>query len=136
VTNSTLPVDSVIIDGEAVCLRENGRPDFHALRSKRTCADAYLIAFDLLKRDGRDLRRNPLNEGRRELEALLLGAPDALLYPGCIEGACRPRPVPTRVPGGPRGDRLKTSFPCRFRLPIVAMQEAQHESAGGNKSEQ
>jgi ATP-dependent DNA ligase len=27
-----LPVKSIIIDGEAVCLLEEGRPDFHALR--------------------------------------------------------------------------------------------------------
>jgi bifunctional non-homologous end joining protein LigD len=32
-----LPVEDVIIDGEAVCLLEDGRPDFHALRSRHTC---------------------------------------------------------------------------------------------------
>ena len=32
-----LPVENVIIDGEAVCLLEDGRPDFHALRSRQAC---------------------------------------------------------------------------------------------------
>jgi ATP-dependent DNA ligase len=35
-----LPVKSIIIDGEAVCLLEDGRPDFHALRSRQACQDA------------------------------------------------------------------------------------------------
>ena len=32
-----LPVESVILDGEAVCLLEDGRPDLHALRSRHAC---------------------------------------------------------------------------------------------------
>jgi ATP-dependent DNA ligase len=43
-----LPVESVILDGEAVCLLPDGRPDFGALRSKHSCREARLIAFDLL----------------------------------------------------------------------------------------
>ena len=34
-----LPVESIVMDGEAVCLLEDGRPDFHALRSKQACKD-------------------------------------------------------------------------------------------------
>jgi bifunctional non-homologous end joining protein LigD len=55
-----LPGGNLTVDGEAVCLREDGRPDFHALRSKRGCAVARLIAFDLLELDGQDLRALPL----------------------------------------------------------------------------
>src|SRR5215212_5433022 len=29
-----LPVESIVLDGEAVCLTDDGRSDFHALRSK------------------------------------------------------------------------------------------------------
>ncbi len=46
-----LPVEDVTIDGEAVCLLEDGRPDFHALRSRHACRDARLIAYDLLSLD-------------------------------------------------------------------------------------
>jgi hypothetical protein len=38
-----LAVKSVLLDGEAVCLREDGRPDFNRLRSKEGCAEARLM---------------------------------------------------------------------------------------------
>jgi bifunctional non-homologous end joining protein LigD len=62
-----LPVESVILDGEAVCIREDGRPDFNRLRSKEGCAEARFIAFDLLELDGQDLRALPLYERREKL---------------------------------------------------------------------
>jgi hypothetical protein len=55
--SARLPVEDVTLDGEAVCLLDDGRPDFHALRSRHACKDARLIAFDLLGLDGEDLRR-------------------------------------------------------------------------------
>jgi len=76
-----------VIDGEAVCLREDGRPDFDALRSRRACQDARLIAFDLLALNGEDLRRKPLRERRARLAALLGEAPDALWFSGHVAGA-------------------------------------------------
>jgi ATP-dependent DNA ligase len=44
-----LPVESVINDGEAVCLLEDGRTHFHVLRSRDACRDARRIAYDLLR---------------------------------------------------------------------------------------
>ena len=46
-----LSVGRVLIDGEAVVLRDDGRSDFHALTTKRGGAEASLIAFDLLRVD-------------------------------------------------------------------------------------
>jgi bifunctional non-homologous end joining protein LigD len=60
-----LPADQALIDGEAVVLREDGRSDFHALLTKRGSAQAAFLAFDLLRRDGDDLRPWPI-EARRE----------------------------------------------------------------------
>jgi bifunctional non-homologous end joining protein LigD len=51
---------SFLIDGEAVIAKENGTPDFRALRSKRGGHEAVLYAFDLIEHDGDDLRRLPL----------------------------------------------------------------------------
>ena len=68
-----LEVESIIIDGEAVCLLEDGRPDFHALRSSQACRDARLVAYDLLGLNGEDLRRMPLHERRKRLAALIDG---------------------------------------------------------------
>jgi ATP-dependent DNA ligase len=74
-----LPVESVTLDGEAVCLLEDGRPDFHALRSRHACRDARLIAYDLVSLNGEDLRKLPLHERRKRLESLLRGN-DALWF--------------------------------------------------------
>jgi bifunctional non-homologous end joining protein LigD len=81
-----LPVESVTLDGEAVCLLEDGRPDFHALRSRHACRDARLMAYDLLALNGEDLRKLPLHERRKRLESLLSGN-DALWFSSHVEGA-------------------------------------------------
>ena len=81
-----LHVESVILDGEAVCLLPDGRPDFGALRSRRACRDAPLIAFDLLGLDGEDLCRSPLQERRKRLERLLSGRDDALWFSSHVDG--------------------------------------------------
>ena len=58
-------------DGEAVIARDDGTPDFHALRSKRRGHEVVLFAFDLLEHDGDDLRGLPLIERKRRLFGLL-----------------------------------------------------------------
>ena len=58
---------SFLIDGEAVIARDDGTPDFHALRSKRRGHEAVLYAFDLIEHDGDDLRDLPLIERKRRL---------------------------------------------------------------------
>ena len=62
---------SFLIDGEAVIARDDGTPDFHALRSQRRGSEAVLYAFDLLEHDGDDLRDLPLIERKRRLARLL-----------------------------------------------------------------
>jgi bifunctional non-homologous end joining protein LigD len=78
-----LPVNSFIIDGEIAVLDEEGRPRFHliqprihqtdpaAIRRLQEEAPAIYFVFDLLVCEGRDLRRLPLSERKRVLEALL-----------------------------------------------------------------
>jgi bifunctional non-homologous end joining protein LigD len=53
---------SFLIDGEAVIVRDDGTPDFRALRSKRIGHEAVLAAFDLIEHDGDDLRGLPLSD--------------------------------------------------------------------------
>jgi len=81
-----LPVENVAIDGEAVCLLPDGRPDFGALRSKHACRDARLIAFDLLGLNGEDLRRMPLDARRKRLAGLLRAWDEALWFSGNVQG--------------------------------------------------
>ncbi|HEX2065953.1 MAG TPA: non-homologous end-joining DNA ligase [Candidatus Thermoplasmatota archaeon] len=74
------------LDGEIVVF-DKGRPDFGRLQNRFGLVDrdaiakqalahpADFLAFDLLRLDGRDLRRLPYRERRRELEALALRGP-------------------------------------------------------------
>jgi bifunctional non-homologous end joining protein LigD len=62
---------SFLIDGEAVIARDDGTPDFHALRSKHRGREAVLFAFDLIEHDGADLRDLPLIERKRRLARLI-----------------------------------------------------------------
>jgi bifunctional non-homologous end joining protein LigD len=60
-----LSADEAMIDGEAVVFLDDGQSDFHALLTKRGWEQAALVAFDLLRLGGDDLRQRPL-EARRE----------------------------------------------------------------------
>jgi len=66
-----LEAHSFLIDGEVVVAREDGRPDFHALRSRHRGPEAVLYAFDLLEHNGADLRDPPLIERKQRLARLL-----------------------------------------------------------------
>jgi ATP-dependent DNA ligase len=59
-----LPVDHVMIDGEAVVFRPDGHSDFTALRTDRGAAQASLVAYDLLQFEGEDWRRLALEVRR------------------------------------------------------------------------
>jgi bifunctional non-homologous end joining protein LigD len=73
---------SAIIDGELVLPDAAGRPDFYGLHRGWRSAGAQLavFAFDLLHRDGKDLRALPLMERRRRLTRLLARSDVPCLY--------------------------------------------------------
>jgi bifunctional non-homologous end joining protein LigD len=64
-----LPVQRAIIDGEIVCLDARGVSQFNWLLSRK--AEPVLYAFDLLWRDGEDLRNLPLLERKKQLYDLI-----------------------------------------------------------------
>jgi bifunctional non-homologous end joining protein LigD len=69
-----LPCRSAVVDGELVLPDEDSAPDFEGLRaSVREAQEHELVffAFDLLYRDGKDLRPLPLTERRRRLVRLV-----------------------------------------------------------------
>ena len=68
---AALPTTSLMLDGEAVVLREDGTADFYALRSQKGRIEARMIVFDLLEVDGQDTRALPLEERRERLAAVL-----------------------------------------------------------------
>jgi bifunctional non-homologous end joining protein LigD len=71
---------SFLIDGEAVIARDDGTPDFRALRSKHRGHEAVLFAFDLIEHDGADLRDLPLIERKRRLARLIGRAKHAIRF--------------------------------------------------------
>jgi bifunctional non-homologous end joining protein LigD len=70
-----LPTQAAIIDGELCLCDSRGRPDFRAFHAEMrqgrpdTSRMAF-FAFDLIHRDGVDLRRMTLTERKRDLERL------------------------------------------------------------------
>jgi len=71
---SKLSVRSCLIDGEAIVCDENGLAVFDLIRRHGALASAVHCAFDLLELDGRDLRREPIEERKRLLAKLLRGS--------------------------------------------------------------
>lgn len=64
-----LKVRDAILDGEIVCLDEEGRSVFDSLLFRR-CSPVF-AAFDLLWIDGKDLRELPLMERKKRLRAVV-----------------------------------------------------------------
>lgn len=78
---------SMILDGEAVVLDDQGRSDFGLLQravgkkpSLHEPSEIVFFAFDLLYLDGRDLRSLPLSERRRLLEPIVAGRTGAIRF--------------------------------------------------------
>jgi ATP-dependent DNA ligase len=91
----SLSADEALIDGEAVVLRKDGRSDFGALMTKRGGAQASLVAFDLLRLNGDDLRLRPIEERRSALLKLASASTEscsAKRWPPRAR-SCSPRPV-------------------------------------------
>jgi bifunctional non-homologous end joining protein LigD len=73
-----LRAGSCIIDGEAVCCGDDGRPSFDRIRYRRHDGEVFLYAFDLIELNGDDLRREPLATRKATLASLLRRAAPGL----------------------------------------------------------
>lgn len=58
-----------VLDGELVCLADDGRPVFRPLLARR--GQCYFYAFDALSVDGEDIRDRPLIQRKGRLRRLL-----------------------------------------------------------------
>jgi bifunctional non-homologous end joining protein LigD len=67
----SLPVQSCVIDREAIVTDDKGLAVFDLLREHRHHVGAELCAFDMIELDGEDLRRSKLEERKRTLAKLL-----------------------------------------------------------------
>jgi bifunctional non-homologous end joining protein LigD len=58
-----LKASSFLIDREAVIARDDGTPDFHALRSRRRAVRRCCTAFDLIEHDDEATRNEAVDAG-------------------------------------------------------------------------
>ena len=66
-----LPVQSCIVDEEAIVCDDDGLAVFDLIRDYRHNARAVLCAFDLLEVNGQDIRSEPIEDRKRRLAGLL-----------------------------------------------------------------
>jgi len=78
-----LRVRSADLDGEIVCLNDDGKPEFRDLLHRK--GEPRFVAFDLLWYDGQDLRYSPLTERKHKLRAILPNDSDRVFYCDHIE---------------------------------------------------
>jgi len=72
-----LPAGDALLDGEIVCLDDDGRSQFNPLMFRRGAP--VFAAFDLLAANGSDLRDRPLVERKRRLRDVVHCRPSPLL---------------------------------------------------------
>jgi bifunctional non-homologous end joining protein LigD len=69
---------SAVLDGEIICLDDDGRPNFHKLLFRREWP--YFFAFDLLELNGEDLRHLPLVQRKRRLKGIMPAVESRVRY--------------------------------------------------------
>jgi bifunctional non-homologous end joining protein LigD len=77
---------SAVMDAEVVCLIKRGIADFDTLHGRTADHLAVACAFDLLMRDGDDLRRLPFRERKLALSKLLIRSRGGIQYVEHTEG--------------------------------------------------
>ena len=78
-----LKVRSAVLDGEIVCLNDDGKPEFRDLLFRR--GEPRFVAFDLLWHDGQDFRCAPLTERKHKLRSILPSGSDRIIYCDHVE---------------------------------------------------
>lgn len=73
-----LRLGNAILDGEIVCIDDHGRPRFYDLMFQR--GEPRFFAFDILWKDGEDLRSLPLTMRKKILRKLIPKSDARLLY--------------------------------------------------------
>lgn len=79
-----LRIQSAVLDGEIVCLNDDGKPEFRDLLHRK--GEPRFVAFDLLWCDGQDLRYSPLTERKQKLRTILPTRSERVLYCDHVEG--------------------------------------------------
>ena len=81
---------SFVIDGEAVLLGVDGRPDFDGLHSRKHNDEVQFYAFDILVADGEDVRQLPLSMRKTNLSRLFARHVDGIILSDFEQGEIGP----------------------------------------------
>src|SRR5262249_3426726 len=79
-TAERIKVKSFTIDGEAVVRGPDGLSPFDELRRREAADAAILYAFDLIERDGEDMRNRPFLDRKAALARLLCNAEAGIVF--------------------------------------------------------
>ncbi len=84
----SLDAQSALLDGEIVALDDDGRSKFGLLQQglKEGKVPFTYFVFDLLSLNGRDLRKEPLEQRKERLHQLLASPPDRVRYSNHVVG--------------------------------------------------
>jgi bifunctional non-homologous end joining protein LigD len=77
---AALPLQSCVIDGEAIVVDKGGLSVFDLLRYRYHDHAAVLCAFDLIELDGFDLRQQPLEQRKATLADLVSSTGDGIAF--------------------------------------------------------
>jgi len=83
-----LPAKALILDGEMIAPEPDRRPNFHEIHSRMAWNAELLafVAFDILHRDGQDLRTLPATDRKAILWELVKPADGIIQYSQHVEG--------------------------------------------------
>ncbi len=111
-TARALPARAIVLDGEAIALRSDGRPEpFQVTAARFGTRGARVVPlaslfFDVLHLDGEDLLGEPL---ARRAEALDAAVGPELRVPRARRGGCRHGAARSSTPRSPPGTRASSS---------------------------
>jgi ATP-dependent DNA ligase len=121
---NSLPVQSCLIDGEAIVVGTKGLSVFDLIRYRQHDRTAILCAFDLIELDGKDLHRKALEERKHTLANVLYRKRDGIVFNRHYDGDVRSssnRPARSAAKACLKAPRL--IVPLRPHGPLAQDQE-------------
>jgi hypothetical protein len=109
-----------VLDGEAVCLTDDGISDFDRLQSHRHDDAVQLYAFDCLALDGDDLRALPLSMRKTNLARLLARPLDGIFVAPFEQGEIG-GPISRRLLDGARRPSEQTTGSALSQRPVEGL---------------
>ena len=105
----SIKAKAFLIDGEAVSCDDTGLAVFERIRHRRNEANVFLYAFDLLSLNGKDIRRESIEDRKAALSRLVRPRPRHSV-PRSSGIRRRPDDLSARVRTGLRRHRLETPW--------------------------